>query len=114
MISKNFLRDQIPNPDHKEKMIPYMYQIFARDSTTENAIMVCFNFTLCCRVPLAERLKSSSVDVSFIYGSNDWVWLYIDRDASKEFDYSVLGGASHNLHYSNPEGLCKLIIEKLN
>jgi hypothetical protein len=91
-----------------------MYQIFARDSTTENAIMVCFNFTLCCRTPLADKLKASSLDFSFIYGSNDWVWLYIDRDASKEFDHTVLQGATHNLHYSKPDELAKLIIDKLD
>mgnify|MGYP001053413165 CR=1 FL=1 len=86
-------------------MIPYMYQIFARESTSENAIMVSFDFTLCCHSPLADKLRSSTLDFSFIYGENDWVWLHIDKDASKEFNHTVLEGASHNLHYSNPDGL---------
>ena len=38
IISNKIIRDQISNEETKEVMTKYMYQIFARDGTTEYAI----------------------------------------------------------------------------
>ena len=100
MIRSMFLRNQIDNTEHLEIMVPYMYQIFARQSSTENAMAVSFNFILCCHTPLADKLRASDLNISFIYGEKDWVWLMIDKGASKSFDHTVIPGATHNLHYS--------------
>ena len=111
----------------KETMTQYIYQIFAREGTTEYAIQVNFNFALDCRTPLGDKFKKSQLpfDFSFIYGEIDWVRLYVDSDTSQECvninslknggisKYHIVPDATHNLHYNNPEALANTIINDL-
>ena len=55
-----------------------MFQIFMRPGTTEFAMMICFEIALYCKLkPLGhpEMLANPNLpfDVSFIYGTTDWM-----------------------------------------
>ena len=55
IIKNKIIRDQIHDENTKEVMTKYMYQIFAREGTTEYAIQVNFNFALDCHTPLGDK-----------------------------------------------------------
>lgn len=109
-------------------MTEYLYQIYFRKGTTENALPVNFDIVLDCYTPLGTPDLMCSpelpINVSFIYGDHDWV-----RDSEQDFgkkvveinsklndgssNFHICPNGTHNLHWSNLDAFCSIMINDL-
>lgn len=122
------IRDQIEDAKRKQEMTEYLYQIYFREGTTEYALPLNFDIVLDCYTPLGTPDLMCNpelpVNVSFIYGDHDWV-----RDSEEDFakniveiqnkiypgtsSFHVCPNGTHNLHWSNLDAFCNIMINDL-
>ena len=131
IVKEMVVRDQIEDPQHRNEMIDYLYQIGLRKGTTEYAINVTYDFQYNCLSPVGgpDHLGDVNfpIDVSYIYGEKEKDWV---RDLEEDFakglvearfkakqssksQFHICPTSNHNLHFTNSVGLSHIILNDI-
>ena len=134
-VEREWIASGAVKPENHQEVADYMYQIFARDGTTEYAPMMNFTMSLNAHVSLGVPGKVCDKDyplpLSFIYGDHDWVQgiegdiadeiMSVNqfyKEDSNEFGLMlsrvhIVPTSDHNMHTDNPTALANTIINDI-